>query len=433
MGVLRQRQSSDNPEQSLGGRDHLYYDVQDLVVDRGRGVFLFDRDGKSYIDCASGTFNLILGYSNAEVLEAVAHQANQLVHVTSSFQSGPVDEMVRRLVEIVPDNLTTIHPKVCSGSTANEGAIKIAQHFTGNRDIITHFRSHLGQTMMMTSLSGNAFRKEPFPSLFPGGLQVPDPYCYRCFYKQKPETCGLLCVERIGDFIDYASSGRVACMIVEPISGNGGNVVPPPGYFPALKRLCDERGIVLILDEIQTGLGRTGRMWGADLFGIKPNIMTISKGLGGTGFQVSAIACEDKLRGLDSHHHSFTYGANVLAAAAAAKTLEIVSRPGFLQHVQSVGAYILGRLDQLQRRFRFMGDVRGVGLMIGVEVVGAAGEPDVELTNRICKSATAHGLLLRSSRYGYGNVFKIRPPLVMTDGEAEQMCDRLEQCLEDVA
>ncbi|HEU4409059.1 MAG TPA: aspartate aminotransferase family protein [Polyangiaceae bacterium] len=420
------------PKRALKGSHHLYYEVQDLVVERGQGVFLFDQDGKSYIDCASGTFNLILGYSNSEVLEAVKQQADQLVHVTSSFQSGPVDEMVRRLVDIVPGNLTTIHPKVCSGSTANEGAIKIAQHFTGNRDIISHFRSHLGQTMMMTSLSGNAFRKEPFANLFPGGIQVPDPYCYRCFYKQKPETCNLLCVERIGDFIDYASSGRVACMIVEPISGNGGNVVPPPGYFRALKKLCDERGIVLILDEIQTGLGRTGRMWGADLFDIKPNIMTISKGLGGTGFQVSAIACEDKLRGLESHHHSFTYGANVLAAAAAAKTLEIVSRPGFLEHVRSLGAYILGRLDQMQRRFRFIGDVRGVGLMIGIEVVGANGEPDVELTNKICKSATAHGLLLRSSRYGYGNVFKIRPPLVMTDDEAVQMCDRLQACLEDV-
>lgn len=413
-------------------RGHLYYNVQDLLIDHGKGIYLYDQSGNEYIDCAAGTFNLVLGYSNKEVLETVKHQADRLVHVTSSFQSGPVDEMVGRLIDSTPDNLTVIHPKVCSGSTANEGAIKIAQHFTGNRDVITHFRSHLGQTMMMTSYSGNAFRKEPFPSLFPGGLQVPDPYCYRCFYKQTPETCNFLCVERLNDFIDYASSGKVACMVVEPISGNGGNIVPPAGYFQALKKLCDERGIILIFDEIQTGMGRTGKMWAADTFGVKPHMMTISKGLGGTGFQVSAIACEERLRGLDSHHHSFTYGSNVLAAAAAAKTLEIVHRPKFLANVTKVGAYFMERLLRMQERFRFMGDVRGLGLMIGIEIVDKDGGPDVALTNRICEAATSHGLLLRSSRYGYGNVFKIRPPLIITEDEAQRACDRLEQCLGDV-
>jgi 4-aminobutyrate aminotransferase-like enzyme len=413
-------------------RKNIYYELSDLVMERGQGIYLYDQDGQKYIDCASATFNLILGYSNHEVLDAVKAQADKLVHVTSSFQTGPINEVVQRLIDLAPSNLTKIHPKVCSGSTANEGAIKMAQNFNGGRDVITLFRSHLGQTMMMASLSGNAFRKQPFPTVFPGGIHVPDPYCYRCFYKQKPDTCNFLCVERINDFIDYGGTGKVACMLVEPISGNGGNIVPPPGYFQALKKLCDERGIALIFDEIQTGFGRTGWQFAADYFDVQPNMMTVAKGLGGTGFQVAAILAEEKYAGLDSHHHSFTYGANVLAAAAAAKTLEIVSRPGFLSNVRVVGDYILQRLRAMAERFRFMGDVRGVGLMIGVEIVDDQRHPDVALTNKIAKSAMQFGLILRTSRYGFGNVFKIRPPLIITPDEAVQLCDLLERCLAEV-
>jgi len=411
---------------------HLYYPVKDIVIDRGEGVWLVDNHGERYLDCASGTFNLNLGYSHPEVLDAVEEQMRKLVHCTSSFQNGPVNRLVQKLVEVSPDNLTKVHPKVSSGSMANEGAIKIAQYVTGKRDVISLFLSHLGQSMMTMSFSGNAFRREPFPYLSQGAIHVPGPYCYRCFYNQKPETCNFLCVERINDFIEYSSSGQVACMILEPISGNGGNVMPPPGYLQAVKQMCDENEILLIFDEIQTGIGRTGKMFAADYFGVKPNMITTSKGLGGTGFQVSAILTEERLSTLPGHHHSFTYGANVLAATAAAKTLEIVSDPSFLENVTVMGNYILSRLNEMQKRYRFMGDVRGVGLMIGVEIDDADGQPDVDLTNKIAQVAKNHGLLIRTSRYGYGNVFKIRPPLTINAEESEYMCDQLEKVLASV-
>ncbi len=412
--------------------DNIYYHVEDVRMEKGEGIHIYDSQGKEYIDCASATFNLILGYSNKEVTDAVKEQMENLVHTTSSFQTTAINTMVERLVSIAPKNLTKVHPKVCGGSVANEGAIKMAQYATGKRDVISLFRSHLGQTYMMMNLSGNAFRREPFPSACSMGLQVPDPYCYRCFYKQKPETCNLLCVERINDFIEYASSGQVACMMVEPISGNGGNIVPPVGYLRALKKLCEEQGMALILDEIQTGFGRTGKMFAADYYEVEPNIMTVAKGLGGTGFQVAAILAEEKYAGMEGHHHSFTYGSNVLAAAAASKTLEIIVRPGFLENVQTVGHYIMERLHKMQERFKFMGDVRGVGLMIGIEIIDSEGSPDVALTNRIAKNAMEYGLILRTSRYGFGNVFKIRPPLTITLEEAEELCDRLERTLADV-
>ncbi|HEX5348118.1 MAG TPA: aspartate aminotransferase family protein [Pseudonocardiaceae bacterium] len=405
----------------------IYYRVSDFVMDHGEGIYLYDTEGRQYLDAVSGTFNLSLGYSHPEVVAAIRDQVERLIHVTSSFQAGPVNELVQRLVAVSPPNLTKVHLKVSGGSTANEGAVKMAQTATGRRDVLTLFRSHHGQTLMTTTLSGEAFRKAPFPHLFPGVVHVPDPYCYRCFYRQHPSRCGLLCVERINDFIDYASSGSVACIVVEPISGSGGNIVPPEGYFQALRQLCDERDIVLIFDEVQTGIGRVGRMFAAEHFGVLPDVITTAKGLGGSGAQVAAILTDKRVDGLDATYHSFTYGANVLAAAAAAKTLEIIGRPGFLASVRRVGTQILERLADLQATYSCIGDVRGLGLMIGIELVDDHGRPNVALTQELVHRSLEHGLILRSSRYGRGNVVKIRPPLIITSQEADLLGDLLDQ------
>jgi 4-aminobutyrate aminotransferase len=407
--------------------NHLYYPVTAYEMDHGEGVHLYDTDGNEYLDCASGTFNLSLGYGHPEVVKAMRDQAEQLIHTTSVFRTAPVHELVRRLVEVTPPNLTKVHLKVSGGSTANEGAVKMAQLATGRRDVVTLFRSHHGQTMMTTTMSGESFRKAPFPHLMPGVLQVPDPYCLRCFYRQAgPDSCGMLCVEAIHDFLDHASSGSVACVVVEPISGSGGNIVPPDGYLPALRALCDERGIVLVFDEIQTGIGRLGRMFAADHFGVRPDILTTGKGLGGSGAQVAAIVTDARMSGLASDHHSFTYGGNVLAAAAAATTLDVIGRPGFLENVREVGAHILDRLKDLAARYPAIVDVRGVGLMIGIEIGDAEGRPHSERTQELARRGMDHGLILRTSRYGRGNVIKIRPPLVLTRTEADVLCDRLD-------
>ncbi len=407
-------------------QDSIYYPVSDYLMEHGEGVYLYDADGHQYIDCASGTFNLSLGYSHPEVVKALRDQVERLVHVTSTFQTGPVNELVRRLVEVTPENLTKVHLKVSGGSTANEGAVKMAQLATGRRDVVTLFRSHHGQTMMTTTMSGESFRKAPFPHLMPGVLHVPDPYCLRCFYRQTPDSCGLLCVERLHDFLDHASSGSVACVVVEPISGSGGNIVPPDGYLAALRALCDERGIALIFDEIQTGIGRVGRMFAAEHYGVRPDILTTGKGLGGSGAQVAAIVADERMSGLDADHHSFTYGGNTLAAAAAVATLDVIARPGFLENVRDVGAYVLTRLRELAAAHPHIVDVRGLGLMIGIEIGDADGRPHSERAQALAKRGMEHGLILRTSRYGRGNVIKIRPPLVLTRAEADLLCDRLD-------
>ncbi|MFF3446402.1 aspartate aminotransferase family protein [Streptomyces sp. NPDC002667] len=417
------------PEQEVNNASAVYYPVSDTRMVAGEGIYLYDSDGRGYIDCASATFNLSLGYRHPAVVQAIKDQADQLIHVTSGFQTAPINALAHRLVRLAPKTISKAHLKVDGGSAANEGAVKMAQRTTGRRDVITLFRSHVGQTVMMASLSGNAFRKQPLAQLYHGGLQVPDPYCMRCFYGQDPRSCKLMCVDRINDFLEYASSGSVAAVLVEPISGNGGNIVPPDGYFAALRELCDTHGMKLIFDEVQTGIGRTGRMFAAEHFSVDPDAITLAKGLGGSGAQVAAILTSDELAGLPTNDHSFTYGANLLAAAAALATLDIIDDADFLANVRTTGGHILDRLEALRGAHPQIADVRGVGLMIGVEIVDEAGRPSAALTNRLAERALDHGLVIRTSRYGHGNVLKIRPPLVLTLEEADVICDRFTELL----
>ncbi|MCG8541744.1 MAG: aspartate aminotransferase family protein [Clostridia bacterium] len=407
--------------------------IKDIEFTTGNGVYLWDSEGKKYIDCAAGTFNLSLGYQNKEVIDAVKDQADKMVHLSSSYLSRPVLELAKKLVEVSPKNLTKVTTKVSSGSTANEGAIKLAQYYTGKREVISFYRSHVGQTIFMQTVSGLSFRRKPFNFSQNNISHIPYPYCYRCHLESEYPKCNYKCVEQIRDYILYGSSGNVSCIIMEPILGNGGNQVPPKEFFHRLKQLCDEEDIVLIFDEIQTGIGRTGKMFAAQYFEVEPNIMSVAKGLGGTGFQIAAILMEEKFNIMEGYLHSFTYGSNVLSCAAGVKTLDMINNDEFFDNVTNCGNFIMERLNKFKEKYEFIGDVRGVGLMIGVEIVKdkQSKEPDSKLTNEIVKRALDHGLLIRTSLYGFGNVFKIRPSLNITLEECEEMMTRLKKVLDE--
>lgn len=431
--IIKKTDSGSVTEDLLGTNKNFFAPTSDVVLSHGEGIYLYDTSGRSYIDCGSATFNLSLGYSHEEVLEEVVQQSRSLVHATSSFMTKAIANLTEQLVKITPGNLDKIHLKVSSGSVANEGAIKMAQHFhKGKREVVSFFYSHLGQTVYMMGASGNSFRSEPFQFPHAGILKVPAPHCYRCFYGKTPDSCNTECATKIPEFIKYASANQVCAVIVEPIFGNGENIVPTHSFFKELKAICEEHDISLIFDEIQTGVGRTGEFFAAQHFGVSPNIMTIAKGLGGTGFQVAAIACEDKYTGMDPMHHSFTYGSNVMAASAGAKTLEIIQRPGFLQNVKTTGQLLTSYLKSAQLKYPFIGDVRGVGLMIGFEIVDKKGNPDIEMTKKIQDEAFKSGVILRSSLYGRGSVLKIRPPLIITVQQATELCERIENTFSKV-
>ncbi|WP_406299519.1 aspartate aminotransferase family protein [Embleya sp. NBC_00888] len=417
-------------ERAAGAAQVAQYQLGDAVLVRGEGIRSWDSTGREYLDCVSGTFNLVLGHNHPEVMAAVREQTEELVFAASSFRTEPTDRVMRDLVGMAPANLTRVNLRSSGGSTANEGAIKIAQHHTGRRDVIVPFRGHVGQTIAATAYNGSSRMRAPFPAHAAGAVHVPDAYCFRCFYRQTPDTCGMLCVARIEDFITYASSGSVACVLIEPISGMGGNIVPPPGYFQALRALCDEHGIILVFDEIQTAFGRTGEMFAADHFGVAPHMMTVSKGLTGSGLPLAAILTEERMADWDRSLHGFTYGGHTLAAAAAVKTLEIVRRPGFLANVRRVGAILSRRLRGLQREHPVLGDVRGPGLMLGVELVRPNGAKAPELAQAFQRHLHARGILTRVSEHGLGNVIELRPPLILTPADAHLIADRFGEALE---
>ncbi|GCE01403.1 aspartate aminotransferase family protein [Embleya hyalina] len=409
------------------------YRLGEAQLVRGEGIRSWDASGREYLDCVSGTFNLILGHHHPEVMAAVRAQTEELVFASSAFRTESTDRLMRDLAALAPAGLTRVNLRSSGGSTANEGAIRIAQHHTGRRDVIVPFRGHVGQTIAAAAYNGSSRMRAPFHTPPLGAVHVPDAYCFRCFYRQTPDSCGMLCVSRIEDFIAYASSGSVACVLIEPISGMGGNIVPPPGYFPALRALCDEHGIVLIFDEIQTAFGRTGQMFAADLFGVVPHMMTVSKGLTGSGLPLAAILTEERMADWDRSLHGFTYGGHNLAAAAAVKTLEIVRRPGFLENVRRTGAILTERLGALRREHTMLGDVRGPGLMIGLELVRPDGGKAPELAHAFQRALHARGVLTRVSEHGLGNVIELRPPLILTPAEAHLIADRFGEALAVVA
>ncbi|GGA32446.1 aspartate aminotransferase family protein [Okeania sp. KiyG1] len=408
-------------------------EVSNIKMVSGDGIYLLDEKGKRYIDTAAGTFNLSLGYSNQEVIKAAFSQASHLLHCTSSFTTDPIDNLAIKLVETSPTNLKIAHTKVSSGSVAIEGAIKLAQYYTGKKEVICFHRSHHGQTIHTMAMSGFSFRNKPFQFSKDGIHHVPYPYYYRSPNKTLEQVDDEV-LAYIENTVEYSSHDQISAIVMEPILGLGGNVIPSRQFLVNLRDYCNKKGIVLIFDEIQTGVGRTGFMYASEHFGVQPDIMAVSKGLGGTGFQISAILMEEKFNGMPADHHSFTYGSNLMSSAAAVKTLEIISQASFLENVQVQGLYINQRLNKMRDKYDFIGDVRGVGLMIGVEVVKdkASREPDVSLTNRIKKVALAHGLIVRTSGYGRGNVFKIRPSLNITGSESKEICDILDSVMAEI-
>lgn len=397
---------------------------------KGSGIRLYTPAQEEYIDAVSGTFNLALGYSHPELVETLKNQVEDLIHVSSSFTGELAQNVLDSILEHAPEHITDGWMRDIIGSTANEGAVKIANKYNGKNEVISLSLSHHGQTLFATNISGNAFRRKSFSSTIvtQNGI-VPAPYCYRCPFSAKgaPE-CGFLCAEAVHDYAQYASNGQVSCMIMEPVLGNGGNIIPPEGYFERIRQICDELEILLIADEVQTGIGRTGHMFASEYYNIKPDIITLAKGLGGIGVPAAAILYKAELAVLEKFEHSYTSGGNLLSLMASQKTMEVVSREGFLESVRENGIVLGTLLQQLKEKYaHIIGDARGIGYMWGLEIVDKDGAPDVAMTNKIIDLALEeHHLILRGSRYGFGNVVKVRPSLTATLDDLEEICARLD-------
>ena len=409
---LQEAHSSEDSRRGLGlvsMRERAEHSGGSFSIESAKGLWLRTTEGRSILDAESGTFNLPLGYFHDAVERAVQRQINSVSFIPSDLDHEQIQLFMKKLENLGrPFGLTSMLLRDLTGSTANECAIKLSQLYTGKQGIISFDRSHHGQTIATTAISGSPFRREGIPA-------NTVPYAHHA-----PLGAEIVQLENI------IRSSDIAAIIIEPVLGNGGNLFHPPGYFQALRELCDEHDILLIVDEVQTGIGRTGEQFGSTALGIQPDVMTLAKGLA-NGYPIGAVLFRPELNILKKYHHSFTSGSHLVSIAAANATLEEIGKDGFLEGVRQKSGILKQGLEYLKEKHACISDVRGIGFMWGMEIVSSSGEPDVETTNAIVQHGIEkHDLRLRSSQYCRGNVVKVRPALIASEEELHEIIKRLD-------
>ncbi|HEY4360866.1 MAG TPA: acetyl ornithine aminotransferase family protein [Bryobacteraceae bacterium] len=404
-----------------------------LVAERGEGALVEDPDGNVFLDFAAGIAVVATGHCHPQVVEAIRDQAGRLIHMSGTdFYYENMVRLAERLAELAPGDRERKVFFSNSGAEAVEAAIKLARYHTGRSQFIAFVGAFHGRTMGALALTeSKAVQKKGFFPMMPGVHHMPYAYCYRCAYGKSPDTCAVECVEAIETelFRTALPPEECAAIFVEPVQGEGGYVVPPRKFFDALRRLADEYGILLVFDEIQSGMGRTGKMFAAEHFGAVPDVITLAKGIA-SGLPLGATVAWRELMTWPPGAHANTFGGNPVAVAAALATLDLLERE-LMANAASVGAHLMDRLREWPKRFPHVGDVRGLGLMIGIELVKdqATKERDPQLRNKVVQMCFEKGLLV----LGAGpNTIRLCPPLVITKEQADFAAETIEGCLQQL-
>ncbi|MGE0758281.1 MAG: aspartate aminotransferase family protein [Pirellulaceae bacterium] len=408
----------------------ITYYREPLMLVEGHLQYVWDETGKRYLDGFAGIVTISVGHCHPAVVERVREQVGRLQHTTTIYLHPTIGALGKRLAEHMPaDSGLTVSYFTNSGSEANELAILTAREFTGNTDVISLRNGYHGGTqgaMALTAVGTWKFKANPSV-----GVKHATPgYCYRCPYGLQYPGCDLKCARDVAALIRHETSGEVACFIGEPIQGVGGVVTPPPEYFQIVYDIVRRQGGVCIADEVQTGLGRTGSaFWGFENWGVVPDLVTMAKGLG-NGVPLAACVTRPELAGVMSRRlHFNTFGGNPVSVTQGLATLETIDHEQLMQNALGVGNHLRQRLLALQERQPWIGEVRGMGLMLGVELVRDrhTREPATAETGEVLELARDRGLLLGKAGL-YGNVLRIKPPLCITQDDADFLAD----CLDDV-
>jgi 4-aminobutyrate aminotransferase len=404
-----------------------------LVAKKGEGAIVEDVDGNRFLDFTAGIAVVATGHCHPRVVEAIQQQAARLIHMSGTdFYYEELVALAEKLNEIAPGDVPRRVSFGNSGAEAMEGAIKLARYATGRDKIIAFFGSFHGRTMGALSLtSRKAVQRARFGPLVPGVIHAPYPYCYRCPYGQTPESCAVECVKHIEDTLlkTISPAEETAAIVVEPVQGEGGYVVPPQKFFDELSRVARANGILLVFDEVQSGMGRTGKMWAADHFGVVPDILAVAKGIA-SGMPLGATVARADLMTWPPGAHASTFGGNPVSCAAALVTIELLQQE-LVENARVMGAYLMEHMRQWPARFPIVGDVRGLGLMLGIEIVRdqATKEKAAALRDRIVALGFERGLLV----LGAGdNTLRLCPPLVINRDQCDFALDTLEACLKQV-
>ena len=401
--------------------------ITDILVDRGEGVYIWDVDGNRYLDFTSGIGVINTGHCHPRVVEAAREQVGKIIHAqVNIYYHQPLLRLADALSEVVPPGLDTFFFSN-SGAEALEGAVKLARHATGRPNIVVFQGSFHGRTnLTMAMTTSKTVYRQHYQPLAAGVFVAPYAYAYR--YGWEPEATSEWCLRELRHLLaSQTAPSETAAIIVEPVLGEGGYVVPPPSFLPGLREICDEHGILLVADEVQSGFGRTGKFFAVEHFGIVPDIITMAKGLA-SGFPLSGLAAPRHLmEKWMTGTHGGTYGGNPVACAAAEATVRVI-QDGLLENATRMGAVLMAGLCDLQERYPVLGDVRGLGLMVGAEFTEADGSPATSLVKEIVSRCRQDGLLLLNCGT-YSNVIRWIPPLVVDQAQMEAGLDIFERAL----
>lgn len=418
-------------------RDYVITDfvksVAPIVIARGSGAIVTDTSGRDYLDCFAGISVVNAGHCNPDVIAAARAQMENLVHCSSYlYHVQSTADLAEKIAHIAPKGLTKSFFGN-GGAEAIEGALKLARLYTRRQEYIGLQGSFHGRSYLALSLSGNWARKKGGGPYAAGVSFAPVPYVYRSQWRDDPEECGRQCAKAIEDVIRFSTSGSVAAFIAEPVMGEGGIIVPPPNYFHEVKKVLDRHGILFIADEVQCGYARTGKLFAIDHFGVVPDILVTAKGIA-DGFPLSAFTTRPEIAAaFKPGDHLSTFGGNPVSCAAALANIQFMEREDLPGHAAAMGAHALSRLREVQQGNPLIGDVRGMGLMIGIELVkDAALTPAVAEAEAVRDACLHQGLLIGVGGM-YGNVLRFQPPLVISKQQIDQAVDILSKALKEAA
>ncbi|HET6495213.1 MAG TPA: aspartate aminotransferase family protein [Thermoleophilia bacterium] len=407
--------------------------VEPVVADHGEGALLYDADGTEYIDCFAGISVTNAGHGNRQIIDAARAQADKLVHAcTYVYHVESAADLAERLAQITPGRLQKTFFSN-SGAEALEGAMRLAKRFTGKREFVALESSFHGRTYATLSITGNAGRKKGGGPYMPGVAFAPTPYCYRCPLNLEVTSCDMACARRVAETARLHLSGDVCAFIAEPVMGEGGIIVPPDDYFRVVKEWLDAEGVLFIADEVQSGFGRTGHMFAIEHYGVEPDIICMAKGIA-NGWPLGAFTATPEIAdAFQIGDHLSTFGGNPVSCAAALANIAFHIEERLAEQAAAKGAALMSRLRELQDHQPLIGDVRGRGLMIGVELVTdrqtkAHGTAAAAFVRQYCLE---HNVLIGVGG-NFGSVLRIQPPLVIEEAQLDvvlaTIADGLEAC-----
>ena len=407
---------------------HLYERPMNLV--RGEMQHLYDSTGKEYLDFFAGICTVSVGHTNPHVNGRVIEQMGKLQHTSTVFLTEPMVNLAEKLAQITPGRLSKSF-FTNSGTEANETAVLLAKRYTGKNEIVALKHAYHGRSWLAASLTAiAAYRVDPVP--VPGISFAENPYCYRCPYGQNPDGCGLECANDLERVIQTQTTGAPATFIAETIQGVGGIITPPKNYFKRIVEITKKYGVVFHIDEVQAGFGRTGTWFGIENYAVEPDIITMAKGMA-NGYAVGGCITTPEIADSLTAGTINTFGGNPLSATASSATIEYIEQHDLMANAKNLGAYLMDELKNLQTAIPLIGEVRGMGLMIGVELVKdpKTKEPALAECKQVMEIMKDDGVIV--GRGGlYGNVLRLQPPMVITKADCETLIASMKKALEQV-